>query len=131
MITLTGVRDFVKSLDIGEHFSVGRIDTSLDKSLGVYSRDTRATNIIPVGGFKNKSYDTKSITVLVHWNNNAKESELGAMALYDAIQNASNVVIDGKEVKFIRMTTDAPIDVTDPKEAVYEYVVQCDFIVER
>lgn len=130
MITLNGIKDFIKTLGIGEHFSVGRINPNLDKSLGVYSRDDGTAPVIPVGGLKNKGYDTKQVTILVHWTNNAAQTEDNVLALYDALLNASDVVIDEKEVKFIRMSN-YPINVSDPDGAVYEYVIQCDFITER
>lgn len=130
MITLAGVKDWVKSLGIGEHFSVGRINTNLDKSLGIYQRDARTPYTIPVGGLANKSYDTKNVTILMHWTDNASESERAALELFEAIQSQDNVVIDNKHVKFIRLVTD-PIDVTDPQMGVYEYVIQLDFITER
>lgn len=130
MISLAGVKDWVKSLGIGDNFSVGRINTNLDKSLGIYSRDNRASVLIPVGGLQNKSYDIKAVSILIHWNDNARESEENTLALFEKILSARNVVIDGKEVKFIRIVSD-PVDVTDPKEGVFEYVIQCDFIVER
>lgn len=129
MISLKGVKDFIKSLGIGENFSVGRIDETKNKSIGVYSR-AGMPPVIPVGGLANKSYDVKAISILVHWNNNAAESEWAALQLFDAIQTAANITIDSKKVKFIRLNYE-PIDVTDSDSEIYEYVIQADIIVER
>ena len=73
MILLADVKDWLKTVFEADHYYTGKLDNKKDRSIGVYQRSSYAPKRYAVGGYK--KYDTKSISVLVHWNNNSKETE--------------------------------------------------------
>ena len=78
-MTLSDVRDWLKSLNCAEHYYIGKLDRKQDKSLGVYSRaQTGAPAEIALGGLAATKTAVKRVSLLVHWNNSAKETEAAA-----------------------------------------------------
>ena len=71
MILLADVKDWLKTVFEADHYYTGKLDNKKDRSIGVYQRSSYAPKRYAVGGYK--KYDTKSISVLVHWNNNSKD----------------------------------------------------------
>ena len=72
---LAEMRDFVKTLGVGENFSIGKIDSSKDKSIGLYG-DSNNRRIEAMNRLS--SYDVTNMRILVHWNKNLAESEAAA-----------------------------------------------------
>ena len=67
-MTLRDIRDYIGSLKIGETVYMGRMDTKKDKSIGVYSSKHSNRYRVALGGPQNASYETKYVTLLIHWN---------------------------------------------------------------
>lgn len=130
MLTLAQVRDWLKTLGTGEHFYIGKLDNKKEKSIGVYSRDGN-TPVMAIGGIKNKKYEVKSVSVLVHWNKNAAETEQAALELYDRLLNLSNLVIDQTHVNYLRLMVAEPQDVGTDDNGVYERAIWFDLYYER
>lgn len=128
MITLANVRDFLKTLIDAEHFYIGRLDNKLDKSVGVYTLKTSGEPLMGIG--TDLSYDVIAVSVLVHWNNNANDTEISARTLYNKLRTIKNVEINNAKVYMIQLLTPEPIDVGTDEE-VYERVIEMKIYYER
>lgn len=128
MIGLSDVRDWLKTIGDADHYHIGKIDNKKDRSIGVYQREA-GTRIAAIGGFS--SYSVKRVTILVHWTNNAKETEEAANDLLDAIIITDNLTLNGHTVYFIQALDEEPVDVSTDANGVYERVIRLDIYYER
>ena len=76
---LAEFRDYIKTLNVAEHYSIGKIDNAKDKSLGIYGDSTRR-RIEAIG--KEKSYGIMQFRILLHWTKNLNETEAQARSLH-------------------------------------------------
>ena len=76
MILLADMKDWLKTVFEADHYYTGKLDNKKDRSIGVYQRSSYAPKRYAVGGYK--KYDTKSISVLVHWNQQFKRNRTGS-----------------------------------------------------
>ena len=129
MITLSYVRDYLKSFNLFSGYYVGRIDANKKNVLGVYDLRNRARHKT-IGTNTNK-YEVKGVSLLIHGGTNKTDTEKLAIKLYEALENANNAVIAGRKVNIIDLQQDAPIDVDADTNNVYEYVIEVLFYVER
>lgn len=130
MLLLSDVRDYLKSLGIAEHYYIGKLDNKQEKSIGVYQRGQNKYKI-PVGGLKNKTYDVKSVSILIHWNKNARETEKQALFIFEKLETILRIMIGETFVSFVAMQTAEPVDVGTNDEGVYERVIWMDIYYER
>lgn len=128
MMTLANVRDFLKTIINAEHFYIGRLDNKQDKSVGVYTLKTGGEPLRGVG--TELSYDVIAVSLLIHWNNNANETEVCARTLYNKLRTIKNVTINNSKVYLIQLLTPEPIDVGTDNE-VYERVIEMKIFFER
>lgn len=133
MILLKDIRDYVATLGIAEdeHCYCGILPDKKEKSIGTYPLKTGRTATIPVGGLKNKSYETKAISFLVHWNRSPTETEEAAIELHEKLQTTEQREINGHFIKFIQMTHEEPIPVGADDNGIFEYVIECLIYYER
>lgn len=127
---LSDVKDWLKTLNVAEHYYVGKLDNKQDKSLGVYQRDAGQPNIA-LGGLANSKYAVKRVSLLLHWNNNAKETEIAAYELYEKLLTTDRPIIGTKQVYVISMQTAEPQDVGTDDAGIYERVIWADIYYER
>ena len=71
---------------------------------------------------KNRSYDTKAVSILIHWGANAVQAEAKAQEIYDVLYGQIGVIGGYRIVKF-DMRTDAPVSVGTDEKGIYEYVI--------
>ena len=129
MITLSDVRDYLKSFNLFSGYYVGRIDANKKDILGVYDLRNRARH--KTIGANTQNYEVKGVSLLIHGGTNKTDTEKLAIKLYEALENANNAVIAGRKVNIIDLQQDAPIDVDADTNNVYEYVIEVLFYVER
>lgn len=128
MITLSNVRDWLKTLIDAEHFYIGRLDDKQEKSVGVYTLKTSGEPLRGIGS--DLSFDVIAVSVLVHWNNNANETEVNARNLFEKLRTIKNVTINDSKVYMIQLLVPEPIDVgTDG--TIYERVIDFKLFYER
>lgn len=131
-MTLSDVRDWLKTLAPAEHYYIGKLDRKADKSLGVYSRaQTGAPAETALGGLASTKTAVKRVSLLLHWNNNAKETEAAAQELFDRLRAAENIRIGGCLVDYLRLMVPEPVDVGTDENGVYERVIWMDVYYER
>lgn len=128
MITLSNVRDWLKTLIDAEHFYIGRLDDKQEKSVGVYTLKTSGEPLRGIGS--DLSFDVIAVSVLVHWNENANETEVNARNLFEKLRTIKNVTINDSKVYMIQLLMPEPIDVgTDG--TIYERVIEFKLFYER
>lgn len=129
MILLADVKDWLKTVYEADHYYAGKLDNKKDKSIGVYQRSSYAPKRYAVGGYK--KYDTKSISILVHWNNNSKETEQAAAELFEILETQKQFMIKDTKVDFLSMQVPEPVDVGTDDKGIYERVIWFDIYYER
>lgn len=131
MITLAEVRDWIKTFNAVNNYYIGKIDNKQENSIGIYQRKTIDGPRVAIGGRSLTSYDVKSISILIHWNKNANETEKRAQYLYNRLFEAESVVIGGTPIKMIALLQNEPVDVGTDDNNVYERVIELDLYYER
>ena len=131
-MTLDEIRDWLKTFDAAEHYYIGRLDNKQEKSLGVYPLARGGAPVMAIGGIQNSSYDIKAMSLLLHWNKNARETEEAALALWERLFGAENVdVPSGSHIQYVRPTVPEPVAVGTDANGVYEYVIQLNIYFRR
>ena len=129
MITLSDVRDYLKSFNLFSGYYVGRIDANKKNVIGVYDLRNRARH--KTIGANTQKYEVKGVSLLIHGDTNKTNTEKLAIKLYEALESAENGEIAGRKINIIDLQQDAPIDVDADLSKVYEYVIEVLFYVER
>lgn len=131
-MTLSDVRDWLKTVSSAEHFYIGKLDRKEDKSLGVYSRAQTGTPAeTALGGLSATKTAVKRVSLLLHWNNNARETEAAAQELFETLRAAERIRIGGCLVDYLRLMVPEPVDVGTDEVGVYERVIWADIYYER
>ena len=133
MLTLSEIQKWIASLKIAadDNVYIGKLDNKKQKSIGVYGRGTSGSPNIALGGLECTSYDTRPISLLVHWNRNKPESEKAAYGLFEKIRSVSSLDIGDTHINYIRLMVPEPQDVGTDDGGVYEYVIWLDFVYQR
>lgn len=133
MLKLTEIRQWIASLGIAEdqHVYIGKLDNKQQKSIGVYGRNGSGSPGIALGGLECTTYDTKRLSLLVHWTTRKAESEVAAYELFEKLRNVSNLDIGDTHINYLRLMVPEPQDVGTDEGGVYEYVIWLDLIYER
>ena len=130
MMTLAEIRDWLKTFDVAENYYIGRLDNKKEKSLGVYSRARSGAPVRAIGDAS--SYDIKGVSLLLHWNRNARETEEAAHNLWTCLFGAAHVdVASGSHIQFIQPTVPEPVAVGTDEGGVYEYVIDINIYYRR
>ena len=131
-MTLAELRDWLKTLDVAEHYSIGRIDGMAEKSLGVFACRGRGRPVMAIGGRDCSSYGVKPVSLLLHWNQNVRETEEAVQKLWTALEETKHTDLPGGgHIQCVRMTVPAPVSVGTDKGGVDEYVVECEIYYRR
>lgn len=129
MIYLSDIRDWLKTVFTAEHYYIGKLDNKQDKSLGVYSLKQSGSPTRAIGG--ESTYNTISVSLLLHWTNNARETEETARNLFDTLYNIKNVEINKHTIYIIELLTPEPVDVGTDDKGIYEQVIELKIYYER
>ncbi len=128
-MTLAYIRDWLKTFEIAEHYYIGKLDNKQDKSLGVYTLKSNGAPITAIG--TQSTYDIIGVSLLLHWNNNANETEVTARTLYEKLRTIKNFKINDKQIYMIELLVPEPIDVGTDDKGVYERVIEMNLYYER
>lgn len=129
MITKANVRDFVKSFNLTDHYYTGKLDNKLDKSIGIYNLKRSGPPVVAIGG--ESTYEIIGISLLIHWTNNANETEIIARQLYEQLMTVKNIKINDHIVYMIELLTPEPVDVGTDEKGIYESVIEFKIYYER
>ena len=89
-LTLSDVRAYIASLGIATCVYAGNLDTKKTESIGVYDRASKSAYTQSVGS--ERGYNTKEITLLVHWNKSPTESEAAAFKVFSALEAEAQAI---------------------------------------
>ena len=133
MLKFTEIRQWIASLGIAEDQQVyiGKLDNKQQKSIGVYGRSGSGSPGIALGGLECTTYDTKRLSLLVHWTTRKAESEVAAYELFEKLRNVSGLDIGDTHINYLSLMVPEPQDVGTDEGGVYEYVIWLDLIYER
>lgn len=129
MLTLADVRDYIKTFKLAENYYVGKLDGKKEKSIGVYQRKNgyapRKCIGVPSG------YERKPISLLVHWNKNARETEEQAFLLYQKLEEIKEADMGETHIFFLDVLNVEPVDVGTDDDNVYERVIEFDLYYRK
>ena len=108
MIYLSDIRDWLKSVTSAEHYYIGKLDNKQDRSIGVYSLKQSGTPTRAIGG--ESTYDTISVSLLIHYTDNARETEEFARRLYETLYGIKKVEIKEHKIYIIELLTEEPVN---------------------
>lgn len=133
MLKLKDIRKWIADFGIAEdsHVYIGKLDNKKQESIGVYSRSASGSPEIALGGLECTSYETRHLSLLIHWNRKKSESEDAAFELWERIRSTSRLTIENMPVSYIRLMVPEPQDVGTDDSGVYEYVIWLDLIYSR
>lgn len=122
-LTLLEIADLLAELLDTESVTAGCIDTSYNKTIGVYQRE----EFVPrecIG--TESSYETAKIRILIHYNENPTETESKAIEIAELFRSFENMetkkhIIKFAEVKAIR-------SIGKDEKGICEYVVDINII---
>lgn len=127
---LLDVRDYIASLKIADRVYMGKMPGKQEKSIGVYNSKHQHAYSTAIGGADLKSYGTKYVTLLVHWNKSPRDTEKAATALFDTVRTAREVTINESKIKFIQPLYEIQ-DVGTDDSGIYEMVIEAAVIYEK
>lgn len=125
---LAEFRDFLRTQIDADYFSIGKIDGTKDKSIGVYS-DNSYARVEAIG--RAKTYDRAGIRILIHWNKNMRETEAAARALYENLRYITGTDFGNIYCYYLDLLYGEPVFVNTDENGVYEYVIACVVYYER
>lgn len=128
MLGLSDIRDYLKTLDIADHYYVGKLDNKQERSVGVYQRPPDRY-VAAVGN--EKKYDRRSVSILIHWNKNYSETEQHAFSVFEELKNIRNVTMGTTLVYYAIPLLETPQDVGTDDKGVYEQVIWMDFYYQK
>lgn len=131
MLSLADIREYISGLGIAEQVYIGKLDNKKAHSIGVYHRKGSGPPVTALGGSAQSSYDIRRISLLIHWDKDARASEAAAYSLYEKLQNESSLVMGETPVHFLILQVPEPVDVGTDDNGVYEYVIWVDFVYQR
>lgn len=133
MLKSTDIRAWIASLGIAEdqRVYIGKLDNKQQKSIGVYGRSSSGPPNIALGGLGCTTYETKRISLLVHWNRSKPESEAAAYELFEQLRSISSLDIGNTNINYLSLMVPEPQDVGTDDNGVYEYVIWLDLIYQR
>lgn len=128
MIELKDVRDFLKTSGIAEHYYIGKLNNKEDKSVGVYQYKRYNEYERAIGSVDADTIKQKRVSVLVHWNKNAAETETAANALFKFLEHLNDIhetpIIGGHKVCYFGFLQNEPLDVGTDEFKTYERVIE-------
>lgn len=129
MLTLADVRDYIKTFKLAENYYAGKLDGKKEKSIGVYQRKNSYAPRKCIG--VPSCYDRKPVSVLVHWNKNARETEEQAFLLYEKLEGIKDADMGGTHILFADVLNVEPVDVGTDDDNVYERVIEFDLYYKK
>lgn len=108
-----------------------KLDNKQQKSIGIYNRSGSGPPNIALGGLEYTTYDTKQLSLLVHWNRDKPESEEAAYQLFEKLRSISSLDIGDTHIDYLRLMVPEPQDVGTDDNGMYEYVIWLDLIYQR
>jgi len=129
---LSDVKDWLKNLNTKfDNYFIGKLDTSKDDSLGIYNLRGSGNPYIALGGLDCTGYEIKRISLLIHVDKNANNTEKKAHELFEELLELDSFMLGEYKVKFIGLLVPEPQSIGTDNNGVYEYVIEFEIYYER
>ena len=132
MVQLADIRDWLKSFELFNNYYIGRLDTKKKNSLGIYNLQDAGRHEV-IGGLK--KYEKKGISLLIHGDTNKTTTERLAWSLYEKLEEIIYTCeypqIGSKDIYFIELLNNQPVDVNQDSDSIYEYVIELNIYFEN
>ena len=128
-MTLAEIKDWLKTFNLFDYYYVGRIDGTKEKALGVYAAASTGTPVYAMN--RASSYVINGVRLLVHWNDNPKETQDAAIALFNALSDVVGVTAGDNYIQWVKLQVTEPIDVGADANDINEYVINFDIYSRR
>lgn len=131
---LAQFRDYLKALNLADHYYIGKIDNSKLQTIGLYSQPG-LRRVEAIG--RRSSYDIAGIRILIHWNKNARASEEAARTIFDTIRYITNADMPDSEadgsvhVDYLDVLDSEPVFIGTDDNGVYEYHISARIYYRR
>lgn len=129
MLILADIRDWIKNLTAASFYYVGKLDAKKDKSIGVYQLKRAMPPYVAYS--RMETYERKGVTLLVHWNKNATETESTAFTLYEKLRAVDSLKLGETDVLYIELLESEPVDIGSDENGVYERVIDLILYYEK
>ena len=123
MVTLADVLAWLKALGAPEGvggWTIARLDASKERRIGVYQRPTLGPRDVAIGGDAATLTRVKRLQLLVHWTANARDTELAAQALQDALVAVGHPTIGEHVASYIEPLQPEPVDLGPDEGGIFE-----------
>lgn len=132
MLTLEQVADWIEASvkELTGIVSVGCIDGNKEKYVGVYPLRGGTAQRICIGGKEQTKYQSKRVSVLIHWTKDMRQAEQKANEMYELLYGLTNVQMGDTKVVLID-AGEAPVPVGKDTQGICEFVIQATILHER
>ena len=123
-MTLKAIVQWLKTLDpaLDGCIAAGGIDGNQEKFVGVYDAKSSGTSRICMGGKESTVYDSKQITLLIHWTKSEFQAEAKAQELWEKLYGLCGISIG--EIPVISVDPgNGPTSVGKDAYGICEYVI--------
>ena len=132
-MNLREVKDWLKTLNIAEHYHVGKLDAKKEKSVGVYDRRDKLPDRITYGGYDNVLYEVLPVSILIHWNGNGSETDIASCEIVEKLRElrGGGYYIGNYLVAECKMMTKGAVNVGTDANKIYEAVIWLDIYYNK
>ena len=117
---LAEIRDYLKTLNIANYYTIGKLDNSKERAVCVYS-DGYLERVEAIG--RNSSYDITGIRILYHGTKNLNETEQVVRSLYDSLRYITDTDMGTLHVQYLDLNYSEPVFLGTDANGVYEYII--------
>ena len=125
---LAEFKDYLKTLDLATNYYIGKIDNSKQETIGIYPMGGNA-RVEAVG--RESSYDIAGVRMLIHWNKNARESEISARNIFESIRYITDTDMGDIHIDYLDLTEGEPAFIGTDDNGVYEYHISARIYYRR
>lgn len=114
-----------------KNFYCGKLDGKKLNSLGVYNLSTDTAPKIAIGGLSNTPTKEMLISLLIHYNNNYRETEEVSNKLFEKLLELEPFSINGHAINNVQLLVSNPKDISTDENGIYERVINFKLIYQK
>lgn len=115
---LKDIKNYMQTNINSPHWSIGAIDTTKEKTIAILGKEYNSKPIA-LGGMKNATYKTKTIEIVIRWNDE-EEAERMAQQMYDMFALQPKIV-NGIDIVTCVIKNDTPVNTVVSQSGAIEY----------
>lgn len=115
---LKDIKNYMQTNINSPHWSIGAIDITKEKTIAILGKEYNSKPIA-LGGMKNATYKTKTIEIVIRWNDE-EEAERMAQQMYDMFALQPKIV-NGIDIITCVIKNDTPVNTVVSQSGAIEY----------